>query len=129
MDLMILAVGVLAGVLAVFGIRKIFKKDGAPACQEEVKVQIFVEKLRSLGELIVFKAFTKEIVTAAEHWFGEWGKKYLTWPISNKKMAMVFAFEINFWYDLRSPEFSNSNAGDGRFVIKMPRCLYQHQGH
>ena len=50
--------------------------------------------------------------------------KYLTWLISNKKMAMVFAFEINFWYDLRSPEFSISNAGDGRFVIKMPRCLY-----
>ena len=123
MELMILLVGVLAGILMVFGTKKIFKK-GTPTRQEEIKVQIFVEKLRSLGELIVFKAFTKEIVTAAEHWFGEWGKKYLTWLISNKKMAMVFAFEINFWYDLRSAEFNITNAGDDRFVIKMPRCLY-----
>ena len=123
MELMILLVGVLAGILMVFGTKKIFKK-GTPTRQEEIKVQIFVEKLRSLGELIVFKAFTKEIVTAAEHWFGEWGKKYLTWLISNKKMAMVFAFEINFWFDLRSAEFSITNAGDDRFVVKMPHCLY-----
>ena len=124
MELTILVVGIVAGILIVFGTKVIFKKNRAPARQEEIRIQIFVEKLRSLGELIVFKAFTKEIVTAAEHWFGEWGKKYLTWLISNKKMAMVFAFEINFWYDLRSAEFGISNAGDDRFVIKMPRCLY-----
>lgn len=123
MELTILIIGMVAGILIVWGAKKIFKKDGA-ARREEIKVQIFVEKLRSLGELVVFKAYTKEIVTAAEHWFGEWGKKYLTWLISNKKMAMVFAFEINFWYDLRSSEFSISNTGQDRFVIKMPRCLY-----
>jgi len=124
MELTILIIGVVAGILIVLGTKKIFKKNGCPARREEIKVQIFVEKLRSLGELVVFKAYTKEIVTAAEHWFGEWGKKYLTWLISNKKMAMVFAFEINFWYDLRSGEFSITNAGQDRFVVKMPRCLY-----
>jgi hypothetical protein len=124
MELTILAVGVLMGVLAVFGGKRIFRKNGSPSPKEAVGVQIFVEKMRALGELIVFKAYTKEIVTAAEHWFGEWGKRYLTWLISNKKMAMVFAFEINFWYDLRSAEFNITPAGDGRFIIKMPRCLY-----
>ena len=124
MELTILIAGVLAGILIVIGAKKIFKKNPEPARQEEIKVQIFMEKLRSLGELVVFKAFTKEVVTAAEHWFGEWGKKYLTWLISNKKMAMVFAFEINFWYDLRSAEFNITHAGEGRFVIKMPRCFY-----
>ena len=124
MELTILAVGVLIGVLAVFGGKRIFRRNGSLPPKEAVRVQIFVEKLRALGELVVFKAYTKEIVTAAEHWFGEWGKRYLTWLISNKKMAMVFAFEINFWYDLRSAEFNITPAGDGRFIIKMPRCLY-----
>jgi hypothetical protein len=124
MELAILAAGALVGILVALGIKKIFARNGSPPPKEAVRVQIFVEKLRALGELIVFKAYTKEIVTAAEHWFGEWGKRYLTWLISNKKMAMVFAFEINFWYDLRSGEFNIAPAGDGRFAIKMPRCLY-----
>jgi hypothetical protein len=124
MELAILGAGVAAGILIVFGAKAIFQRKGSAPRGEAIQVQIFVEKLRSLGELVVFKAYTKEIVTAAEHWFGEWGKKYLTWLISNKKMAMVFAFEINFWYDLRSPEFGITGSGNDLFLVRMPRCLY-----
>ena len=70
-------------------------------------MQIFtsIENLRSVGELVVFKIITKEIVTTAEHWFGERGKKYFQWLVSTKKMAMIFEFEIDFRYDLQSPDF------------------------
>jgi hypothetical protein len=124
MEFILLIAGALIGALAAFGGKKIFRRTGSPVRTETAQIQIFVERLRALGELIVFKAYTKEIVTAAEHWFGAWGKRYLTWLVSNKKMAMVFAFEINFWYDLRSREFNIAPAGEGRFVVKMPRCLY-----
>jgi hypothetical protein len=40
------------------------------------------------------------------------------------KMAMVFQFEINFWYDLKSRDFRVTDAGQDRFMITMPRCLY-----
>lgn len=43
------------------------------------RIYVSIEDLRSVGELVVFKIVTKEIVTTAEHWFGEWGKKYLKW--------------------------------------------------
>ncbi len=52
------------------------------------------------------------------------GKRYLTWLVSNKKMAMVFEFEINFRYDLKSPDFTVADAEEGEFTIKMPQCLY-----
>ena len=58
MELTILAVGVLMGVLAVFGGKRIFRRNGSPSPKEAVRVQIFVEKMRALGELIVFKAYT-----------------------------------------------------------------------
>ena len=124
MELAILGAGLVAGILIVFGAKAIFQRKGSAPRGEAIQVQIFVEKLRSLGELVVFKAYTKEIVTAAEHWFGEWGKKYLTWLISNKKMAMVFAFEINFWYDLRSAEFGITESGNDCVLVRMPPCLY-----
>jgi len=124
MEITLLVVGIILGALVVMGILKIVPKKGAGRSAPVPRVHIFLENLKSIGELVVFKAYTKEIVTAAEHWFNEWGKKYLTWLISNKKMAMVFAFEISFWYDLKSPDFTVGDAGLGKFVIKMPRCLY-----
>lgn len=124
MELTILVIGLLIGIFVAVGWKKLWKKSPPALPKEDIRVHIFVENLRSIGELVVFKAFTKEIVTAAAHWLGEWGKKYLTWLISNKKMAMVFAFEINFWYDLRVSEFKVTHTGEGRFIIKMPRCLY-----
>jgi hypothetical protein len=91
----------------------------------DVHIHASIEELRSVGELVVFKMITKEIVTAADHWLGEFGKRYLTWLLSNKKMAMIFEFEIDFRYDLRSPEFVIEPAGDGAFRLKMPDCFYR----
>jgi hypothetical protein len=114
--LIVLFFGILLGVGGAIGIRKLFQRKRSKTATPEHQVYSFVENMK--------KAFTKEIVTAAKHWFGDVGKRYLTWLVSNKKMAIVFEFEINFWYDLKSPEFTVTDAGVDTFNIKMPQCLY-----
>ena len=84
-----------------------------------------IEELRSVGELVVFKIITKEIVTTAEHWFGQWGKKYFQWLASTRKMAMIFEFEIDFRYNLRSSGFAVESLGLKKYRLKMPKCFYQ----
>ena len=90
----------------------------------EIKIYSAIEEIQSLGELCVFKAFTKEIVTAKEHWFGEIGKKYFGWLASSKKMMMIFEFEIEFRYNLRDPEFEIRQEGGADCITRMPRCAY-----
>ncbi|MBN2185574.1 MAG: DUF4230 domain-containing protein [Candidatus Krumholzibacteriota bacterium] len=90
-----------------------------------VQVLASIDHLRSVGELVVFKIITKEIVTTAEHWFGDTGKKYFQWLVSAKKMAMVFEFEIDFRYDLRDPDFIIEEKKAGQYLLKMPKCLYE----
>lgn len=122
--LILLGFGIILGVAGAIGIRRMFHKKMSKSSVQEHQIYSFVENMKSVGELVVFKAFTKEIVTAAKHWFGDVGKRYLTWLVSNKKMAIVFEFELNFWYDLKSPDFSVTDAGERTFNIKMPQCLY-----
>ena len=109
-----LIVGIVGSILA----KRVFRR------KQEYHIHSFLENMKSVGELVVFKAFTKEIVTTADHWLGNVGKKYLTWLMSEMKMAMIFQFEINFWYDLRSKDFRVKDEGEGKFIIAMPQCLY-----
>jgi hypothetical protein len=84
-----------------------------------------LETVRTIGHLSVFKAFTKEIVTETDHSWGAFGKKYLSWVLSNKKMAMIFEFEIDFRYDLRSGEFAISETAHGCYAFTMPPCMHE----
>jgi hypothetical protein len=114
--------GFTAGIIAVL----LFRRRGQKGLRgADVHVHASIEELRSVGELVVFKMITKEIVTAAEHWFGDFGRRYLTWLLSNKKMAMIFEFEIDFRYDLRSNEFIIEQTGQGEYRLRMPKCFYQ----
>ncbi|MEQ1593986.1 MAG: DUF4230 domain-containing protein [Casimicrobium sp.] len=82
-----------------------------------------LEGMRAIGELSVFKAITKEIVTETDYSFGDFGRKYLRWAFSQKKLAMIFEFQIDFRYDLRSPEFAieSSTTVSGRATtLKLP---------
>lgn len=117
-------VGILFGVGGSVLVGRAFGRKKSGGKIQEHQIYSFVENMKSVGELVVFKAFTKEIVTTAENWLGQAGKKYLTWLMSNMKMAMVFQFEINFWYDLRSSDFMVTPAGANRFHVAMPECLY-----
>jgi len=73
---------------------------------------VSLEGLRAVGELTVFRALTKEIVTETDYSFGEFGRKYLRWVFSQKKLAMIFEFQIDFKYDLKSPDFVVSDLRD-----------------
>lgn len=84
-----------------------------------------IQQLKAIGHLSVFKAVTKEIVTETDHTWGDFGKKYLSWVISNHKLAMIFDFEIDFRYDLRRDEFAIADEGDGAYAVTLPPCLYE----
>jgi hypothetical protein len=115
-------IGFVAGVVlvAVIAIRRKFR--GNRHLAREVTVHSSIQELKSIGQLSVYKVLTKEIVTEVDHSWGEIGKKYLSWILSGKKMAMIFMFEIDFRYDLRSPDFQIVEA-DGGYVFRMPPCL------
>ncbi|HOE00630.1 MAG TPA: DUF4230 domain-containing protein [Kiritimatiellia bacterium] len=83
-----------------------------------------IEDLKAIGVLSVFKAVTKEIVTARDHSLGNLGKRYLEWLITSRKMAMIFEFDIDFQYDLRDPGFTVREEAPGRYRLQMPRCEY-----
>ncbi len=115
------AVGCAAAIVVALVLRKRGKTSGP---RGDVHIHPSIEQLRSVGELVVFKMITKEIVTAADHWFGQWGKRYFTWLLSEKKMAMIFEFEIDFRYDLRSRDFVIEQTGEGEYRLGMPKCFY-----
>jgi hypothetical protein len=113
------------GLAAVLFFAVWLKKLKKPAPVKQLDIYSTVEKFRSVGELVVFKIVTKEIITASDHWFGEIGKKYFTWLASNKKMAMIFQFDIDFKYNLHSPDFNIESLAEGTYHLKMPKCLYE----
>lgn len=119
MDLLTgLAAGVITGGLVMWALRR-----GSTTREPKVQVHASVEELRALGELSVFKVLTKEIVTARDHWAGEFGQRYLEWLFTSKKMAMIFTFDIDFRYDLRDPAFRIEDTG-GAFRLTMPPLRY-----
>lgn len=85
----------------------------------------FVTSMKAVGELNVFRIMTKEVITASDHWFGEFGKKYLHWLLSSKRMTLVIEFDVNFRYDLTDPHFSIFRTAESAFCIKMPPCQHE----
>lgn len=87
-----------------------------------------VESFRAVGELSVFKAVTKEIVTQSDHAFGEFGSKYLSWAFTKKKLVMIFEFEIDCRFDLRRDDFvidiTPLHNGTNKAHITLPPCHY-----
>jgi hypothetical protein len=110
---------VLSGILFALYLKKQPPREPGPPVHTSLK------ELRAIGELSVFKALTKETVTATEHSLGEFGRKYLSLILSSKKMIMIFEFDIDFRYDLRSSEFEIVPAGPGSFLFRMPPCFHE----
>jgi len=92
---------------------------------KEIRVFSSIEQLRSIGQLSVYKVLTKEIVTETDHSWGEVGSRYLRWVLSNKKMAMIFEFAIDFRYNLQSSAFEIRETGADAYSITMPPCEYE----
>lgn len=98
-------------------------KKNKPAA--EIRIFSTIEQLRAIGELSVYKVMTKEIVTETDHTWGEIGTRYLNWVLSNKKMAMIFEFGIDFRYNLQSSSFEIHETAENAYSIVMPPCDYE----
>ncbi|WP_069638061.1 DUF4230 domain-containing protein [Campylobacter pinnipediorum] len=93
--------------------------------ESKVESVLKIEQLKSIGELSVFQVYSKEIVTKTDHAFGNFGKEYLRWLVSEKKLSMIFEFEINFVYDLTSEKMQIQEITNSKFHITMPPCKYK----
>ncbi len=122
--------GFISGVVLVavsFGVWKLAKRGsnkGTSVVAHSISHESFITSMRAVGELSVFRIMTKEVITASDHWFGEFGKKYLNWLLSSQRITLVIEFDVDFRYDLNSPEFRITDQGENSFHIKMPPCRH-----
>ena len=115
-------IGILIGGVVGFLIGYIWNKFQKKEKSDSIKLNVS-SYLVSIGELRVYRAYMKEIVTSVDHVWGDIGKKYFSWMLSEKKLAMVFEFEVDFVYNLLSKDFKVFDNGKG-VSINMPRCKY-----
>ena len=85
----------------------------------------FITSMKAVGELSVFRIMTKEVITASEHWFGEFGRKYLNWLLSEQRITLVIEFDVDFRYDLNDPQFQVRDRGEGSFQVVLPPCRHE----
>ena len=83
-----------------------------------VTYESFITSMKAVGELSVFRIMTKEVITASDHWFGEFGKKYLNWLLSSQRITLVIEFDVDFRYDLTDPAFRVERRGEGAFLMR-----------
>ena len=115
-------IGVLIGSVIGFLLGFIWYQKKSKTKQNPVKFNVG-SYLTRVGELRVYRAYMKEIVTSVDHVWGEIGKKYFSWMLSEKKLAMVFEFEVDFVYNLFSKDFKVEQNQNG-LSVTMPRCKY-----
>ena len=115
-------IGVLIGSVIGFLLGFIWYQKKIKTKQNLVKFDVG-SYLTRIGELRVYRVYMKEIVTSVDHVWGEIGKKYFSWMLSEKKLAMVFEFEVDFVYNLFSKYFKVEQ-NQGGLTVKMPRCKY-----
>ena len=115
-------IGILIGGIGGFLIGFIWNRMQKKGRPDSIKMNVSSYLLR-IGELRVYRAYMKEIVTSVDHVWGDIGKKYFSWMLSEKKLAMVFEFEVDFVYNLLSKDFKVLEGSKG-LSIKMPKCTY-----
>lgn len=122
MDILIgTAIG--AAFALVIGFLLFRNKGGAVS----VDMRHSIEKMRAVGELVVFRLITQQIVTAEQHVAGKY-REMFKWLVSTQKMAVIIEYGIDFKYNLRKPEFEIDmidGAGGNGVRLVMPPCDYQ----
>jgi len=124
-----LLIGFLGGLVVAlvgWGVWK-FARRGKGGRKEATVVsrESFITSMKAMGELNAFRIMTKEVITASDHWFGEFGRKYLKWLLSEQRITLVIEFDVDFRYDLNDPQFGIQRRGDGDFLITMPPCRHE----
>ena len=69
-----LVIGFLIPVLFWIGF-KLARKTGGSGSVTEIRSSL--ESFKAIGELVVLKVFTQQIVTRTDHLFGDWGEKWM----------------------------------------------------
>lgn len=78
--------------------------------------QFITERMAAVGELEVFRVVAKEISN-------ELGDNGRFW--SQKKMLIIYNLEIDFRYDLKSPEFRVEMSAPGEYRVHLPACKHR----
>ena len=119
-----LGIGLLAAVVAAVTWR-LARRGRSRRPAAKAGVQSFVTSMQAVGELSVFRIMTKEVITASDHWFGEFGRKYLSWLLSSQRITLIMEFDVDFRYDLNDPGFVCRSAGEGRYRLTLPPCRHE----
>jgi len=118
--------GGLVAALAALGAWRLARRGrGKGAGGANVTYESFITSMKAVGELSVFRVMTKEVITASDHWFGEFGNKYLHWLLSSQRITLVIEFDVDFRYDLTDPAFRVERTGEGSFLMHMPPCRHE----
>jgi hypothetical protein len=118
----------LGAVLLTWGTWKVARRGSrgsAPARTPAVTHESFITSMKAVGELNVFRIMTKEVITASDHWLGEFGRKYLNWLLSSQRITLVIEFDVDFRYDLNDPAFSITPRGEGSYTVTLPPCRHE----
>ncbi|MCB1183659.1 DUF4230 domain-containing protein [bacterium] len=116
--------GVLVALVA-WAVWKLARRGRGAAAPARVSHESFVTSMRTVGELSVFRIMTKEVITASEHWFGEFGRKYLGWLLSERRITLVIEFDIDFRYDLTDPRFEIVPLAAAEYEFVLPPCRHE----
>jgi len=119
--------GFFAGLvvaLVAWGVWKVARRGRREKATAVINHESFITSMKAVGELSVFRVMTKEVITASEHWFGEFGKKYLNWLLSEQRITLVIEFDVDFRYDLNDPQFKVERRGEGSFNVVLPPCRH-----
>ncbi len=124
-----LLIGFLGGLLVAlvgWGVGK-FSRRGRGGGKEAsvVSRESFITSMKAMGELNAFRIMTKEVITASDHWLGQFGQKYLKWLLSEQRITLVIEFDVDFRYDLNDPQFNIQRRDEGDFLVTMPPCRHE----
>ncbi len=123
-----LLIGFGGGVLVVgvaMVVWRLARRKNRNRAPSTVSFQSFVTSMRAVGELSVFRIMTKEVITASDHWFGEFGRKYLNWLLSSQRITLVIEFDIDFRYDLTDPDFKVDMSDERHVCFVLPPCRHE----
>jgi hypothetical protein len=89
-----------------------------------IDVHSTMVRMRSVGELVVFRMVSQQIVTAENHPAGRF-REWVGWLLSARKLALVIEYGIDFKYDLRDPGFRIEAADSGGARVVLPALQFQ----
>ena len=118
-----LVIGFLLALIVYFALRRRRRGGGGARITTGSSVDAF----KSVGELVVLKVFTKQIVTSRDHLLGDWGEKWMTWLLSSKQAAIIFDFVVDFRFDLRHESFRAEVDENGSVRFTLPPAYYEIQ--